>query len=149
MRLKVIGTAAVLTALGAVYATVSPAKTTVWTEERFYTAETWSTFADIGSRGAGPGDIFVAQQSLKDGDGRSVGAVNGFGVNLHRPFVFFHWTATLAAGSVTVERAVNLQSSTTTYPIAGGTGRYRGVRGTVTVSDAGKKGSLAILRYER
>ena len=149
MRRKVMGAAAILAAVGGVYATVSPAKTTTWTEERYYTAQTWSAFADVGSKGAGPGDIFVAQQSLKDGDGRSTGMINGFGVNLHPPFVFFHWTATLATGSVTVERAVNLRSATTTYPITGGTGRYDGVRGTVTVSDAGKKGSLAVLRYER
>jgi hypothetical protein len=149
MRLKVIGTAAVLAALGAVYATVSPAKTTVWTEERYYSAETWSAFADIGSKGAGPADVYVSQQSLKDGDGRSVGVVNGYGVNLHRPYVFFHWTAAVPSGSVTVERAVNMRSNVGTYPIIGGTGRYLGVRGTITVSDAGKKGSLAVLRYER
>jgi hypothetical protein len=36
-----------------------------------------------------------------------------------------------------------------TYPIAGGTGRYAAARGTVTLTDAGKNRSLAVVRYQR
>jgi hypothetical protein len=33
------------------------------------------------------------------------------------------------------------------YPIEGGTGRYAGVRGSVTLTDAGSKGSIVTVRY--
>jgi hypothetical protein len=35
------------------------------------------------------------------------------------------------------------------YPIEGGTGRYAGARGTVTLTDAGSKRSLVTVRYRR
>ena len=59
------------------------------------------------------------------------------------------WTATLAGGTLTLESAVNLKDKVATYPIAGGTGRYAGALGTVSLTDAGKKGTLVTVRYER
>ena len=131
------------------YVTASTASSTGWTVERYYTNETSHVFADIGKKGAGPDDIYVAQQSLTTLQGKSVGVVNGYGLNLKPPYVFFHWTATLADGTMTLESAVNLKHEVQTYAIAGGTGVYDGVRGTVTVSDAGKHGSLVVVRYEK
>lgn len=131
------------------YATTSAAAPPSWKVERYYTTETWHAFADIGAKKASPDDLYAAQRSLKTPDGRSAGVVNGYGVNLHPPYVFFHWTATLAGGTLTLESAVSLKDKVATYPIAGGTGRYAGVRGTVTLTEAGDKGTLATVRYTR
>jgi Allene oxide cyclase barrel like domain len=131
------------------YATASSAGSSSWIVERYYTDETWHAFADIGAKNGGPDDVYAAQQSLKTTDGRNVGVVNGYGVNLHPPYVFFHWTATLAPGTLTLESAVNLKNKVAPYPIAGGTGRYAGARGTVTLTDAGNKGALVTVRYTR
>jgi hypothetical protein len=120
-----------------------------WTVERYYTTEKWHAFADVGAKNAGPDDIYAAQQTLRTADGHKVGVLNGYGVNLHRPYVFFHWTAALQNGTLTVESAINLKSKMTGYPIEGGTGRYTGARGTVTLTEAGSKGTLATVRYRR
>jgi hypothetical protein len=137
-----------LLALGAIaYVSAPTVASPSWTLERYSTNETWHAFADIGTRSAGPDDVYAAQRALKTLDGREVGTVNGYGVNLHPPYVYFHWTATLNGGTLTLESAVDLKSTTTTYPITGGTGRYAGARGTVTLTDAGNDRSLATVRY--
>jgi allene oxide cyclase-like protein len=137
--------------LGAVvvtYAAQSAAAPSSWTTEHYVTKESWHAFADVGPKdNGGPGDIYAAQQQLKTSDGRATGVVNGYGVNLHPPYVFFHWTATLDGGTLTVDGAIDLKAKTSVYPIEGGTGRYAGARGTVTLADAGSKGSLVTIRY--
>lgn len=151
MRSKAaLGVAAVVIAVG-VWAATSSATTSGAAVERYYTAPTWSAFADIGVKdNGGPGDVFTAQQSLRTVDGTSVGVVNGYGINLHKPYVFFHWTAALDDGStLTLMGAVSLHDKVTVYAIEGGTGRYDGARGTVTLSDAGKKGTLVVVHYRR
>jgi hypothetical protein len=150
MRSKAaLGAAALVLAAG-VYAATSAAEPAGGAMvERFYTDATWSSFADVGVKdNGGPGDIFTAQQSLKTVDGKTVGIVNGYGINLHKPYVFFHWTATFTGGSsMTLMGAVSLRNTSSVYAIEGGTGRYDGARGTVTLTDQGKKGTLAVLRY--
>ena len=141
---------ALLALAPALYATASTAAAPPWTTERYYTHETWHAFADIGKKdNGGPGDIYAARQTLTSVGGAAVGAVDGYGVNLHPPYVFFHWTAILSGGTLTLESAVNLRNTTVTYPIEGGTGRYAGARGTVTLTDAGRKGTLATVHYRR
>jgi hypothetical protein len=149
MRSKAAFGLTVLVTAAGIYATASAAGSERGMVERYYTAETWRAFADVGAKdNGGPGDIYTAQQSLKALDGKTVGVVNGYGINLRRPYVFFHWTATLADGSsLTLMGAVSLRNKTSIYAIEGGTGRYGGARGTVTLTDAGKKGSLATIRY--
>lgn len=137
----------IVVAVGA--ATASSAAPSPWTVERYYTSETWNSFADLGAKGAGAGDVYTSQQTLTSTDGKTVGIVNGFGVNLHKPYVFFHWTASLRNGTLTIESAIDLMKRSAVYPIEGGTGRYAGARGTVTLTDAGKSKSLAVVRYER
>ena len=131
----------------AVYAATAAAASSTWTTERYLTVETWHAFGDIGSKNAGPDDIYASQQRLETPSGRVIGVVNGYGVNLHPPYVFFHWTASLPGGTLSVESAINLRQKTAVYPIEGGTGRYAGARGTVTLVDEGSKGSLATVRY--
>ena len=140
---------ALLVAGAATYTTASPAASPSWTTERYYTSETWNAFADVGAKGAGPGDIYTSQQTLTSTAGKVVGVVNGFGVNLHKPYVYFHWTATLRDGKLAIASAINLKDRLATYPIEGGTGHYVGARGTVTLTDAGKNRSLAVVRYQR
>jgi hypothetical protein len=136
-------------AVAVIYATTTAAATS-WTTEQYLTKETWHAFADVGHKdNGGPDDIYAAQQNLKTPKGQKVGVVNGYGVNLHLPYVFFHWTATLRGGTVTLAGAINLRTKPAVYPIEGGTGRYAGANGTVTLSDAGSKGTLVTLRYTR
>jgi hypothetical protein len=137
-----------LLALVAVYASTATARpSSSWTLERYLTVESWHAFADVGSKNAGPDDIYASQQRLETPGGSVVGVVNGYGVNLHRPYVFFHWTASLRGGTLSIESAVDLRQKTAVYPIEGGTGRYAGARGTVTLVDEGSKGSLVTVRY--
>ena len=149
MNVKTTLAVLLIAAAAVIYAAGSSASATTWTVERYYTAESWSAFGDIGSKGAGPADIYTSQQSLKALDGNLVGVVNGYGVNLHPPYVFFHWTAIVDGDSLTLEGAINLRAAAATYAIEGGTGRYSGARGTVTITDAGKERSLAVVRYRR
>lgn len=142
--------ALVLLGAGAGYVTTSSAARSPWTVERYYAKESWSSFADIGKKdNGGPGDVYTSQQTLSSLDGKTVGVINGFGVDLRKPYVFFHWTASLPAGTLTLASAIDLMSKSATYPIEGGTVRYAGARGTVTVTDAGNNRSLATVRYER
>lgn len=148
MKRKAVLAVAVLAAAMVVYTAGSSANASGWTVERYYTAESWNSFADIGGKGAGPGDVYTSQQTLQTVTGKKAGIVNGYGINLHKPYVFFHWTAALGGGSLTLDGAIDLQTPAATYAIEGGTGRYAGVRGTVTLTDAGKNRSLATVRYE-
>jgi hypothetical protein len=149
MRLKAVLAAVILLLTGGIYVAASAATAGGTTVERYYTAPTWSAFDDIGVKdNGGPGDVFTAQQSLTMLDGTPTGVVNGYGINLHKPYVFFHWTASKNDGStLTLMGAVSLHDKTTAYAIEGGTGRYDGARGTVTLTDAGKKGTLVTIRY--
>ena len=150
MRTRALLILAVPVAAGVTYAAAAPAASPSWASERYYSSETWSSFADIGKKdNGGPGDVYISQQSLTSAGGKAVGVVNGFGVNLHKPYVFFHWTASLRGGTLTIESAINLMNKSARYPIAGGTGRYAGARGTVTITDAGTNRSLVLLRYQR
>jgi hypothetical protein len=140
-------TSLLLLAAVAVYAATAAAAPSSWTTERYLTVETWHAFGDIGSKNAGPDDIYASQQRLETPGGRVVGVVNGYGVNLRPPFVFLHWTASLAGGTLSIESAINLKQKIAVYPIEGGTGRYAGASGTVTLVDEGSKGTLVTVRY--
>lgn len=131
----------------AVYDATAAAAPSPWTTERYVTVETWHAFGDIGSKNAGPDDIYASQQRLATPSGRVVGVVNGYGVNLRPPYVFFHWTASVAGGTLSIESAIDLKQKTAVYPIEGGTGRYAGARGTVTLVDEGARGTLVTIRY--
>jgi hypothetical protein len=141
---------ALLAITATLYATASTAASPAWTTERYYTHETWHAFADVGKKdNGGPADIYAARQALESTGGATVGTIDGYGVNLDPPYVFFHWTATLPGGTLTLESAIDLRNKTSTYPIDGGTGRYAGARGTVTLTEAGDRGTLATVRYRR
>src|SRR5579872_3174303 len=77
-----------------------------WTVQKFYDRETSHYFADVGAKGPSPDDIYVAQQSLTTLSGQRAGVVNGYGINLHEPFVYFHYTAALTDGTLSIENAI-------------------------------------------
>ena len=116
------------------------------TTERYYLSETWHAFS--GKEGKGkPTDIYVFQDTIKTTDGRSVGVVDGYYVNL-KASISLTATATLPGGTLLVGGATH--SDTQVVSIAGGTGRYAGAgRDRSRCSDAGDKGSLAVVRYSR
>jgi hypothetical protein len=144
--------ATVLVALGFAAAPPATASETAaarpWTIERYYTHEVWHSSADVGTTNPGPADVYVSQRRITTPLGNAVGIANGFAVNLRKPYVEFHWTANLPEGTLVLEGAVSLRAKAPQHlAIVGGTGAYDGTRGTVTVTDAGKKGSLAVVRY--
>ena len=95
--------------IAALSVAASPASTPRWTVERYYAKETSHSFADNGKQdGGGPGDIYVSQQALRDASGKSIGTVNGYGVNLHPPYVYFHYTAVVGTSTLTAEGGVSL-----------------------------------------
>jgi hypothetical protein len=140
---------AVLLVGATAYASGLAAAPTGWTTEHYLASETWHAFGAFGGTTGGPDDIYASQQTVRTPGGKTVGVVYGYGINLHRPYVYFHWTATLGNGTLTIESAVDLRSRSTVYPIVGGTGRYASARGTVTVTDNGAKGTLVTIRYRR
>jgi hypothetical protein len=135
-------------AVAVTYAARPFAASSSWVTEQYVTKETWHAFADVGRKdNGGPDDVYAAQQSLTRPDGRRVGVVNGYGINLRPPYVFFHWTAELRGGTLTLASAVSLRARRSVYPIDGGTGRYAGARGTVTLEDGGSRGTAVTIRY--
>ncbi len=140
--------------LGVAGTLATPAGSSGWITERYYTNEVWSSFADIGKANpssGGPADVSVSQLRLSTRDGRRAGIANGYSVNLRRPFVFTHWTAVLARGTLTLEGSVSeaAKAGPQQLAIVGGSGRYDGAYGTITVTDAGAGRSLAVVRFAR
>ncbi|HEX2304036.1 MAG TPA: hypothetical protein VHH57_10475 [Gaiella sp.] len=148
-RLLLTTAAAGLTML--VAATALPAGDDDVVTERYYAAETWSSFADTGRPNpgrAGPGDVYTSRLRLSTLDGTRVGTAHGYSVGLRAPFAFTHLTAMLPKGTLTLEGATNARTNgMQRFAIVGGTGGYDGARGSVSVSDAGKNGVLALLRF--
>jgi hypothetical protein len=148
-RLLLTTAAAALIAL--VAATALPASDDGVVTERYYAFETWSSVSDIGRPNpgrTGPGDVYISRQRLSTLDGRRAGTAHGYIVGLRAPFVFSHWTAMLPKGTLMLEGATSLRATgTQRFVIVGGSGGYDGAHGTVSVSDAGKNGSLAVVRY--
>jgi hypothetical protein len=146
VRVSILIVAVALVA--AAMATASSASSGGWKTERYYSKETSHSFADIGKKdGGGPDDIYVSQQTLTDQSGRPAGVVNGYGVNLHAPYVYFQYTGVVHDGTLNLEGAVDVKGATQVYAISGGSGAYAGASGTVTTSDAGTKGALVVVRY--
>lgn len=148
-RLLLTTAATGLTAL--VATTALPAGGDGIVTERYYAVETWSSIADNGRPNpgrTGPGDVYLSRQRLTTLDGTRVGTAHGYIVGLRKPFMFSHWTALLPNGTLTLEGATRTGTNVTQrLVIVGGTGRYHGARGSVTVSDAGTKGGLAVVRF--
>jgi Dirigent-like protein len=142
-RLTAIATLAATTAIIGTVA-VASGPSAAATSERYYVKETWHAFSGNPNNGK-PTDIYAFQDTVTSTSGKQVGSVNGYAVNLHPPFVAWSATAILPSGTLTVAASYSVQANPSTLQIVGGTGSYLGARGTVTLTDAGSRGSLAVI----
>ena len=118
------------------------------TTERYYVKGTWHAFSRVARNGR-PTDILALQSDVTTTKGEHAGAVDGYGLNLRPPMVAWSITATLTSGTLVLEGAYPLSGGDRRLVIVGGTGSYDGVRGFVTLTDAGSRGDLATLTIER
>src|SRR5262245_30085313 len=103
-RLLMAVPVAALVAWVALLAVQADASSAAWTTERYYAQEGWHSFTDIGAKdGGGPTDLYASRQSLRSASGEHMGVVNGYGVNLKAPYVYFHYTGSLGASTLTLE----------------------------------------------
>jgi hypothetical protein len=143
--LAIAAAASITTALSAGAAPAAP--TTRTTTERYYVSETWHAFSGTPGKGK-PTDIYVFQSTLTTRAGKKTGMVNGYAINLRPPFVAWSLTASVPGGSLTMASIVNHANKPRVLVISGGTGRYLGATGTVSLTDAGKHGDLAVVTLE-
>jgi hypothetical protein len=148
LTLAIAGAAALTTALIAGAVTAPAAPTTRPTAERYYVSETWNAFSGTPGKGK-PTDIYTFQSTLNTEAGKKAGLVNGYAINLRPPFVAWSLTATVAGGTLTMAATVSQESKPRVLVISGGTGRYFGASGTVSLTNAGDRGDLAVVTLAR
>jgi hypothetical protein len=145
--LAIAGAAALTTAFIAGAVTAPAAPTTRSATERYYVNETWHAFTGIPGKGK-PTDIYAFQSTLETTSGKKAGIVNGYAINLRPPFVAWSLTSTVPGGTLTMASILNQESKPRVLVITGGTGRYLGAGGTVTLTNAGDHGDLAVVTLE-
>ena len=87
---------------------------------------------DTGEKGDSVGDILTFANEVFDAnDATKVGTDNGYCLRTVKGAAYeCNWTTLLAGGQITVEGPF-LDAGGSTLAITGGTGRYRGARGTM------------------
>ena len=145
LAIAVVIALATMLIVGAVTAPAAP--TTGPATERYYVSESWHAFSGIPGKGK-PTDIYTFQSALTTQKGKKTGTVNGYAINLRPPFVAWSLTAIVPGGTLTMASVVNQESKPRVLVISGGTGRYLGAGGTVTLTDAGDRGDLAVVMLE-
>jgi allene oxide cyclase len=93
---------------------------------------TTDTTTDTGDKGDTVGDILTFANEVFDAkDATKVGTDNGYCLRTVKGAAYeCNWTMLLAGGQITVEGPF-LDAANSTLAITGGTGRYRGARGTM------------------
>jgi allene oxide cyclase len=93
---------------------------------------TTDTTTDTGAHGDTVGDILTFANEVFDAnDAAKVGTDNGYCVRTVKGAAYeCNWTTFLPGGQITVEGPF-LDAANSTLAITGGTGRYRGARGTM------------------
>jgi allene oxide cyclase len=93
---------------------------------------TTDTTTDTGAAGDSVGDILTFANEVFDAnDAAKVGTDNGYCLRTVKGAAYeCNWTALLPGGQITVEGPF-LDAANSTLAITGGTGRYRGARGTM------------------
>jgi allene oxide cyclase len=93
---------------------------------------TTDTTTDTGAEGDSVGDILTFANDVFDAnDATKVGTDNGYCLRTVKGAAYeCNWTTLLAGGQITVEGPF-LDAAGSTLAITGGTGRYRGARGTM------------------
>ena len=86
-------------------------------------------FVDIGATGDSPGDMFVFDQPLLDGDGNALGNNSGVCIRtLVGHSLQCKWTLTLDDGTIQVAGR-EFDKGTSAIAVVGGTGAYTGITG--------------------
>ena len=93
---------------------------------------TTDTTTDTGAQGDSVGDILTFANEVFDAaDKAKVGTDNGYCLRTVKGAAYeCNWTTFLSGGQITVEGPF-LDASDSTLAITGGTGRFRGARGTM------------------
>ena len=93
---------------------------------------TTDTTTDTGAQGDTVGDVLTFANDVFDaGDHAKVGTDNGYCLRTVKGAAYeCNWTTFLSGGQITVEGPF-LDASDSTLAITGGTGRFRGARGTM------------------
>jgi hypothetical protein len=93
---------------------------------------TTDTTTDTGASGDSVGDILTFANDVFDSsDATKVGTDNGYCLRTVKGAAYeCNWTVLLAGGQITVEGPF-LDAANSTLAITGGTGRYRGARGSM------------------
>ena len=100
---------------------------------------------DLGETGDSPGDIFVFDQPLLNGNREPIGKNSGFCIRtLPGKFSECQWTLTLADGTITVAGRES-DTGTSMIPVIGGSGKYLMVRGVLATTPNSDKTYTQIL----
>ena len=100
---------------------------------------------DLGEAGDSPGDIFVFDQPLLNGNRELIGKNSGFCIRiLPGKFSECQWTLTLADGTITVAGRES-DTGTSMIPVIGGSGKYLLVRGVLATTPNSDKTYAQIL----
>jgi len=142
-----VGATAIALITSALAASGAPA--TRSTTERYYISETWHAISRPNAKEGKPTDIYAFQSSLTTMTGKKVGEANGYAVNLRQPFVAWNATATLPNGTLSLAATYDMAHGPRLLVVSGGSGAYLGARGTVTLTDAGDRGDLAVVSLDR
>ena len=104
-------------------------------------------FVDVGITGDSPGDMYVFDQPLLDGEGTNIGNNSGtcirtlVGHNLQ-----CQWTLTLEDGTIQVAGR-EFDQGTSMIAIVGGTGAYLGISGEMASTNNQDGTFLQVLKY--
>ena len=99
---------------------------------------------DTGASGDSVGDILTFANDVFDAtDAAKVGTDNGYCLRTVKGAAYeCNWTVLLAGGQITVEGPF-LDAANSTLAITGGTGRYRGARGSMALQSREKGAKFA------
>jgi hypothetical protein len=101
---------------------------------------------DTGASGDSVGDILTFANDVFDAkDATKVGTDNGYCLRTVKGAAYeCNWTVLLAGGQITVEGPF-LDAANSTLAITGGTGRYRGARGSMALPSREKGAKFAFV----
>lgn len=104
-------------------------------------------FIDIGASGDSPGDMYVFDQPLLDGEGSSIGNNSGTCIRTRVGHSLqCQWTLTLEGGTIQVAGR-EFDKGTSMIAIVGGTGAYTGISGQMESTNNQDGTFSQVLRY--
>ena len=141
-KLTILGGVAAATMLTITWINVAPAGSATGRVVRVYEHDTQQTSLDLGEKGESAGDLFIYSGDIfNHKGGKNIGRAAGqcLAVSTGSPHAetICSVHVTLAAGKITGEGLFNTADlfggKLVSFPITGGTGIYRNVRGHATV----------------